>query len=177
MLYSQVPYLFQEMTLTSASCACVVIMQAFEGAARASHIRIVRSTEQDAKTWKKKMALHVFRTGPSGCPNPVRVEKTSQRRAERTGRRMDGGEHKKTENFFPLLRTYIVFIWAPLQVLHRVCMSTVWSLVHVPGPALLWRPQVNVVFTVTCQKPEEQETVENITDRVIHRIINSLKIS
>jgi len=42
--------LFQEITFTSASCACVVSMQALEGFALASHILIVLSTEHDANT-------------------------------------------------------------------------------------------------------------------------------
>ena len=44
-------YLFHEMTLTSTSCAWVVNIQAFEGFARISHILIVLSTEQLAKTY------------------------------------------------------------------------------------------------------------------------------
>ena len=39
------------MTLTSASCALVVNIQAFDGFARISHILIVLSTEQLAKTY------------------------------------------------------------------------------------------------------------------------------
>lgn len=46
--------LFHEMTFTSASCACVVSMQALEGFALASHILIVLSTEHDANTWQTK---------------------------------------------------------------------------------------------------------------------------
>jgi len=48
------PNLFQEITFTSASCACVVSMQALEGFALASHILIVLSTEHDANTWQTK---------------------------------------------------------------------------------------------------------------------------
>lgn len=51
--------LFQEMTLTSASCACVVSMQALEGFALASHILIVLSTEHDANTWQTKKIQYI----------------------------------------------------------------------------------------------------------------------
>lgn len=45
-------FLFQWMTLMSRSWASLaVIIQALEGAARASHTRIVLSTEQEANTW------------------------------------------------------------------------------------------------------------------------------
>ena len=53
-MVSQDSDLFQETTFTSASCACVVSMQALAGFARASHIRIVLSTEHDAKTCQTK---------------------------------------------------------------------------------------------------------------------------
>lgn len=47
-------HLFHEMTLISVSCATVVNMQALEGAALASQIRIVLSTEQEAKTYEER---------------------------------------------------------------------------------------------------------------------------
>ena len=50
--------LFQEMTLTSASWACVVSMQALEGAALQSHTRTVWSTEQEANTCSVSIAEH-----------------------------------------------------------------------------------------------------------------------
>ena len=43
-------HLFQEMTFTSASCACAVNIHALDGAALMSHTLILWSTEHDAKT-------------------------------------------------------------------------------------------------------------------------------
>ena len=47
-------FLFQCITLTSVSCALVVIIHALSGLALTSHTRIVLSTEQLANTCREK---------------------------------------------------------------------------------------------------------------------------
>lgn len=47
---------------------------------------------------------------------------------------------------------YRVLGWGPLQVLHGACVAHEWPLVHVPGTPICWRPEVDVLLTVTGQQ-------------------------
>ena len=56
---------FQCMTFTSRSCASTAVsIQALLGAARLSQIRILRSTEHEANTWKRGASIRNIQAKP-----------------------------------------------------------------------------------------------------------------